>query len=207
MRIFPKLYKKILKLISQFCQLFALKMFCLKFLIILIYCILNNSASKQNLDPYMRYTNVKCLTSNATISSFKCFIKSYSRYNSTLNIFVNLTRSIFDIKVRYDFRHKSLSNSQRSIINSTVDICQFLNGTITNPIFKWIIGMVPKLEKLLHTCPYEVCILLESLFSFYNKSVVQQLSQNLTPLMHDKWHFLGYLSSTSLASIFFNQCQ
>lgn len=128
------------------------------FKIFLLFVIFSNIFPlKQDLDPYMRYTNVKCLTSNCSMSGFKCFIKSYSRLNTTLNVFVNLTKPLFDLKVRYDFRHKSLSNSQRSIINSTVDVCSFLNGTDTNPIFKWILGVVPNLAKLLHPCPYEVC--------------------------------------------------
>jgi len=123
------------------------------FKIILLFAIFTKVlAVKQVLDPYIRYTNIKWLSSNCSMSSFKCYIKSYSRQNTTLNVFVNFTKPIYEMSVRYDLR-----NSQRSIINTTVDLCSFLNGTETNPIFKWILGMVPNLVKLLHPCPYEVC--------------------------------------------------
>jgi hypothetical protein len=150
--------------ISDTIELFTIFIFSTSFEMVcfqvcLLFVIISSTSSlKQELEPYMRFTNVKCLTSNISVSGFKCFIKSYSRRNTTLNVFVNLTKSIHDIKVRYDLRYKSLSNAQRSIINTTIEVCSFLNGTDTNPVFKWLIGVIPNLSTFLHPCPYQVCV-------------------------------------------------
>lgn len=99
---------------------------------------------------------MNCWSSNKTLSGHKCFVKAYSRKNTTMNVFVNLTRPLFDVKARYDLTYKYLTNSQRSIINSTIEICEFLNGTGSNPVFKWIVGLMENFKHLLHECPYEV---------------------------------------------------
>jgi hypothetical protein len=114
---------------------------------------------KQNSEPYNRFKSTKCTSSNISLSGYKCFIKSYSRSNTTLNVLVNLTIPVNFVKLNYDFTYKSLSNSQRSIINATFELCAILNGTGSNPVFKWIIGMMPQLAELLHPCPYQVCCL------------------------------------------------
>jgi hypothetical protein len=30
-----------------------------------------------------------------------------------------------------------------------------LNGTQTNPVYKWLIGLLPELDVYLHPCPYQ----------------------------------------------------
>lgn len=127
------------------------------FFIIFQSASLINPRRRFNFEPYIRYTGIKCWSSNSSISSYTCFIKSYSRDNSTLNICLNLTRPIFNVKGRYDMTFKYLTNSQRSIINATLEICEHFNGTISNPVLKWILGMNRNLDRLIHPCPYKVC--------------------------------------------------
>lgn len=136
------------------------------FLIILLFSTISSSRNNnKKLEPYSRYKSVNCDSSNVTLSSFKCFIKAYSRTNTTANFLVELKRPIFKVNCRFDLRFKSLSNSQRSIINSTAEICSILNGTGTNLLYKWFVGMMPELETLIHPCPYQ------GLLTFKNLSV------------------------------------
>lgn len=127
------------------------------FIILVAFCfILTMSRRNHQLEPYFIYKSVKCTSSNITLSGFKCFVKAYSRTNATLNIFVNISKPVFKAYVTYDHRYKSLSNSQRSIINSTSEVCSILNGTENNIVFKWIIEQIPILGSILHPCPYQV---------------------------------------------------
>jgi hypothetical protein len=113
-------------------------------------------ARRQNTVPYVRFTSAKCDSSNKSVSGYKCYIKAYSRKNTTLNVFVNLTKPIFKLAFNYDLTYKSISNSYRSIINVTFEACSMLNGTAENPVFKWIMGNLPDLKTALHACPYKV---------------------------------------------------
>ena len=127
------------------------------FLLILALLInLTSPARKATIYPYIRFTKIKCLSSSNSLSGYDCFVKAYSRTNTTINIFVNLTRPLYSVKARYDLTYKYLTNSQRSIINSTLEICEFLNGTTSNPVFKWIVGFMKNFDQMLHTCPYTV---------------------------------------------------
>ena len=130
----------------------------IKFVLLFLFFVQVSSLrrQKQTFEPYSRFKSVKCHTSNITVVDFKCFIKANSRRNTTLNMIANITRPVFTSIGRYDFRSKSISNSQRSIINATVDLCSFLNGTKSNPVAEWILGMMPELKKLIHPCPYQV---------------------------------------------------
>lgn len=112
----------------------------------------------KNFEPYVRFKAFQCTSSNITITDFKCFIKAHSRRNTTMNIFVNIKKPIYDVKARYDYRAKYLSNSQRAIINVTLEVCSILNGTGSNPVFNWIMGMMPELKSLVHRCPYRVSL-------------------------------------------------
>ena len=116
------------------------------------------SAREQNriFEPYFRFKSTQCSSSNKSLSGYKCFVKSYSRKNATLNVFVNLTRPVNFVNVQYDFTYRSLSNSQRSIINATFEVCSILNGTGSNPVFQWLLGLAPDLKQGLHPCPYQV---------------------------------------------------
>jgi len=122
---------------------------------------------KQNFEPYSRYKSVNCSASQISVSSFKCFVKAYSRTNTTLNIIANISRPLYSVDIQFDFRSKSLSNSQRSIINTTFEICSILNGTMSNPVYNWILGMSPVFKNILHSCPYQVLNLVESIRSFF----------------------------------------
>jgi len=101
-------------------------------------------------------TSTKCDSSNKSVSGYKCYIKAYSRTITTLNVFVNLTETIFNAKFNYDLTYKSISNSYRSIINVTFEACSVLNGTANNPVFQWVMGNLPDLKKVLHACPPKI---------------------------------------------------
>lgn len=122
-----------------------------------IYLSLVSGARRwRQMEPCMRYTYFNCSSSLKTIPWFKCFIKAFSRENTTLNIQVNMTRPVYNSYVRYDISYRSLSNSRRSIINVTGNLCEILNGTRSHPVMHWIMGMMPMLKEYLHPCPYVV---------------------------------------------------
>lgn len=130
----------------------------LKFLVtfLMILMIFSSPVHKQNSDPYVRLKSIKCDASNESVSGYNCFIKAHSRTNTTMNIFVNLTRPIYSTKISYGLTYKSLSNSQRTIINVSYELCSVLNGSDSNPVFQWVMGNLPALQKYIHACPYEV---------------------------------------------------
>jgi len=121
-----------------------------------------------------KYTDVKCASSNKTISSELplCFIKAYSRRNSTLNIILRTLIPVYQLMVsfklnisiinllilqlRYDLSHSTTTNSYRSVINTTIDVCSFLNGTEANVATKWIIDQLKESigSRFFHSCPY-----------------------------------------------------
>lgn len=117
---------------------------------------LASSARNQNYEPYQRLKSTNCQSSNKSVSGYKCYIKAYSQKNTTLNVFVNLTRPLFFVKISYDLTFKSISNSYRSIINVTFEACSILNGTANNAVFNWIMDSFQSFKKMLHACPYEV---------------------------------------------------
>ena len=117
---------------------------------------LATSARIKNTEPYMRFTSTNCHSSNKSVSGYKCYIKANSQRNTTLNVFVNLSRPLFYVKFSYDLNYKTVSNSQRSIINVTFEACSMLNGTAANPVFNWVMSNMPDLQKAVHACPYKV---------------------------------------------------
>ena len=118
--------------------------------------IFGSRQQNQNFEPFSRFKSVKCTATNISVSSFDCFVKAYSQRNTTLNVIVNFSKPLNIINIRYDFRAKSLSNSQRSIINATCEVCSILNGTASNPVYQWLLGMMPELKQSIHPCPYQV---------------------------------------------------
>jgi hypothetical protein len=135
-----------------------------------------------------KYKSVSCSASNQTIfPNYTCFIKAMSRDVSTLNLRVHLQRPIFKMFVslenknleqeikfslffnnhlkllQFDFesRYGQLSASYRSrkVINfNKYEGCSFLNRTVDNIGFKWLIGLVNSSlpENVIHACPYKV---------------------------------------------------
>lgn len=130
--------------------------FKLNFIIFTINLTFGSRIRLNDFEPYARFTTVQCSSSNVTVSDFKCFVKAYSRKNTSLNLLLNISRPIYDIKARYEYRSKSIANAYRSLINVTIDICKVLNGTNSNPVFNWLMGMIPDLKVMLHPCPLEV---------------------------------------------------
>jgi hypothetical protein len=131
-----------------------------KIIFTVIFIILLNhfatSARVLNYEPYHRHKSISCQSSNKSVSGYKCYIKAYSQKNTTLNVFANLTKPIFYAKFSYDLTLRSISNSYRSIINVTFEVCSVLNGTVGNPVFQWIKESFPNFKQALHACPYKV---------------------------------------------------
>jgi len=148
----------------QFWLVFQVEMSFLKLFLLILYFseVFASRPQKQNFEPYSRYKSVNCSSSLITLSSFNCFVKATSRTNTTLNIIANISRPVYSVDIQFDFRSKSLSNSQRSIINTTFEACSVLNGTMSNPVVNWVLGFMPALKKILHPCPYQVLNLAET---------------------------------------------
>ena len=128
-------------------------------LVVLAFCFLQIFAArtqKQELEPYSRFRSIQCSSSNLTLTVLTCFVKAYSRKVTTITVNVNITRPLYSANLHYEFRSKSISNSQRSIINVTFNICSILNGTGSNPVFQWLIGHVPQFKSIVHPCPFLV---------------------------------------------------
>ena len=158
---------------------------------------------RQDLEPYSRFRSIQCSSSNISLTVLTCFVKAYSRKVTTITVNVNITRPLYSANLHYEFRSKSISNSQRSIINVTFNICSILNGTGSNPVFQWLIGHVPQLKESLHPCPYLVVKLIRFLsnlfifFSFFSgNSKVRKFNSR------SKNDFIG-ISSRNLCRIVF----
>jgi len=89
---------KLFKTLSSLAFSFVSKMFAkniLLFAIILLICCTIQISSK-----FFKFRSIKCTSSNKTLQSdFKCFLKAYSRRNTTLNIIATITDPIYDMKV------------------------------------------------------------------------------------------------------------
>lgn len=102
---------------------------------------------------------VTCSASNITIRpDYKCSAKAFSRTDQKMNVCFNLVKPIYDFYLALDVSYKTTTNSYRSVINSTIDLCGYMNGTNSNPLAKYAMDMarnsVP--PGLIHPCPYSV---------------------------------------------------
>jgi hypothetical protein len=108
------------------------------------------------------HSNIKmmtCNSSNKTLLYYKCFAKAYSRKNQTMNILVSLAKPVYEVSIALEMSYKTTTSpNYRTIINATVDVCGYLNGTNSNPLGKWYFGILRESlpENLLHPCPYTV---------------------------------------------------
>lgn len=129
----------------------------LKFLHLLIFYVNFVNSARSGDAAYNKFTWVKWTASNISASSYKCFLKAYSRRNVTVTVFANISRSLYDYKMRHELLFSDIGNAKRTIINETIDMCAFLNGTNTNVLFKWIVGVLDaNFKKYVHPCPYFV---------------------------------------------------
>lgn len=127
------------------------------FLIFLIFYINFVTSARFGVEPFTKFTSIKCESTNKSISSYKCFLKSYSRRNTTINVSANISKPLFNFKLRYELLFSDIGNSKRIIINETIDLCPFLNGTSPNVLIKWIVGLMSaSLRDIIHPCPYSV---------------------------------------------------
>lgn len=126
-------------------------------------------------DAWLKFTSAKCSSSGKTMTQ-KCFIKAYSRKNSTLNVLVNITSQINEAKVNFEVRHKSLSNYYRTIINITFDFCKAMENK-DNILMNWLLQLWSEnFRNNLHKCPYKVVS--EICKNFYNFNLLKLLGSN-----------------------------
>lgn len=59
-------------------------------------------------------------------------------------------------QLRYDVQHKRLSIHYTPVFNVTVDVCRFLNGTDSNPAFKFLLDTYSQTltKRAIRPCPY-----------------------------------------------------
>jgi Protein of unknown function (DUF1091) len=130
-----------------------------------------------SVDKTIKIRSLKCTSSNKSISSnFKCFAKSYSRKFSTMNFDYFMTRPLFNIMVSVNSWNKFMTHFENftqmhlefkhgggitpyynTIINATLNFCEYLNGTKSNPVIKFVLdameGRLP--NTMIHPCPCE----------------------------------------------------
>lgn len=130
----------------------------LKFAIILfIVYIYFVTSARFGAEPYRKFTSIKCESTNKSITSLKCFLKMITRRNISFNVLANISRPLNKFKMQYELLFNDIGNTKRLIINETIDLCPFLDGTNTNPVMKWLIGiMSASLKEIIHPCPYFV---------------------------------------------------
>jgi hypothetical protein len=75
------------------------------------------------------------------------------------------------IQGRYDLQMKTLTPYYNSVINTTLDLCEFTNGTQTNLATKFTVDILSKSfpPGFLHPCPY------------FGEFKLNNISLNLTP--------------------------
>jgi len=127
----------------------------LYWLLILIYCF---DHVTQKSSKVLKFKSIKCSSSNKTLApDYKCFIKAYSRRNTTINMSGTIMSPIYDAKghllLTYEYMKKG---NPRTMINATADVCSFLNGTKSDVLMKWVIGIIGHYMPagLVHSCPY-----------------------------------------------------
>lgn len=121
------------------------------------------------------FKSVKCSSSNITTrSDFKCYIKTYSPKNNTMNLELFLQRNLTNIMVRfykkslqwltflfqmhYDLSiEKTMNGKIRKLFDTEINFCETMNNIDSNPLFKWLIKLSGNsLSRSLKPCPLEV---------------------------------------------------
>lgn len=108
------------------------------------------------------FKSSKCSASNLTIrSNFSCFVKAQRRNVGAISFKVFIIQKINHCFLDAQFFYKQkTSNYFRTIINNTINVCEFLKGTDNNPLIKAGIDIIRDYIKkeYLHPCPYNVNI-------------------------------------------------
>lgn len=140
------------------------------FLILFISSIFSSSS--------LTIRRFQCVASNKTVASnYTCYAKSYSRtfstvnfnfffmrplneFKVTLNIFKKLlsinSSILWTLQYHVDMQHRSITPYFNSVINTTFNVCQFLNGSDKNLMAKFVLSIVLKSlpAGFIHECPY-----------------------------------------------------
>ncbi|KAG5668974.1 hypothetical protein PVAND_016878 [Polypedilum vanderplanki] len=92
-------------------------------MLIKVFIILTtNFAANSRDEPLVKFTSVKCTSTKSIIS--KCFVKAYSRKNTTLNVYLNITKEFKELNVNFMIQYRHLIPQYRTIVNVTFDFCR-----------------------------------------------------------------------------------
>jgi hypothetical protein len=63
----------------------------------------------------------------------------------------------FYLKVNVDVKHRTITPYYNQVINNSISLCAFVNGTDNNLVISWILKMIGKTfpKRLIHPCPYD----------------------------------------------------
>ncbi|KAG5683500.1 hypothetical protein PVAND_012775 [Polypedilum vanderplanki] len=128
------------------------------------------------------FKSIKCSSSSLSIyPNYSCYIKPYKKNIATMSILLHLRKKTYkcNIDITVLFKQK-ISAYYRTIVNTTVDLCEFLSGSDKNKLLKLfydvVIEYVPK--ELNHPCPFEGTINIYNI-SFANANLTDLQKLNL----------------------------
>jgi hypothetical protein len=130
-------------------------------LIVFVFDVFTYKAA--SLTALIGHSNIKMMTCNSSnktiLPDYKCFAKAYSRNNQTMNVLMFFPKPVYEAFVALEVSYKTTTSpNYRTLINSTIDVCGFLNGTNNNPLVKWFFSVIRESlpKNFLHPCPYIV---------------------------------------------------
>jgi hypothetical protein len=116
-------------------------------------------AANSQDEPVVKFTSAKCTSTNTSLN-YKCFVKAYSRKNSTLNASFNITRELTEASMNFEVRYRAM-NQFRTIINMTLDFCGAMKSR-NNLMVNWLLNVwSDNFRNNLHECPYKIVSQLE----------------------------------------------
>ncbi|XP_017020929.1 uncharacterized protein [Drosophila kikkawai] len=126
-------------------------------LIVFLYLI-NQIVSK------VEFTNIKCTSLDTDFTDIDyCFLKSVNRSYKYLSLKIKLFKTpITKVKVNVELM-KRYSGYKPFLYNVTVDACQFLKNTKSNPIAFYLHGFFREFSNMNHTCPFDHDLIVEKL--------------------------------------------
>jgi hypothetical protein len=119
-----------------------------------------------------KFKSAYCNSSTKTIfPNFTCFVKPVSRDVSTMNVRGHLRRPIYKAYFDYQIFYRRHSVYSRQVIHvKKIEACSVVNGTNTNVLFSWLVGLLIASAPpgIIHPCPYSVIF-------FQNENFLQSL--------------------------------
>lgn len=86
------------------------------------------------------------------------------RYGQNFRVFERITEFLF-FQLHIDLSHREITPYYNSVLNTTIDVCGFFNGTVVNPATKWFFDTIAKTFPKFPPCP------IVDEFKVYNLSI------------------------------------